>query len=156
MKKDGAIRISFIICAVLILIAFRAGYYFGNTGTDTSSSAAESTSDLYLESETDASETMTDISRTANSDSSAAETDPEINEIEDNDGSSLPDISANTYYLKKNGDYLSVYQGNSRDVYFETGIRLSDLPEDIQAEVETGIVFNSLEELFGFLENYSS
>ena len=38
----------------------------------------------------------------------------------------------------------------------ETGIITSTLPEEIQSQAKEGIRFQTLEELFDFLESYSS
>ncbi|MCD8216994.1 MAG: hypothetical protein LUD01_02935 [Clostridiales bacterium] len=70
---------------------------------------------------------------------------------------SMTDVSPETYYLKKKGSYLAVYQGESGEVYFDTGIRFDELPDALQQEAAgEGIAFEDLDELFGFLENYSS
>ncbi|MCD8149965.1 MAG: hypothetical protein LUE92_10475 [Clostridiales bacterium] len=70
---------------------------------------------------------------------------------------SMTDVPPDTYYLKKKGSYLTVYQGESGEVYFNTGIRFDELPDALQEEAAgEGIAFDDLEGLFGFLENYSS
>ncbi|MCD8108614.1 MAG: hypothetical protein LUE14_00690 [Clostridiales bacterium] len=162
MKTDRVIRISFIVCAVLVIVAFWAGYYFGNTEQNVSSAAEDDTSDLYIESESDASETMTNAAGTTDQYSMTVEEnisagiDNEENDTLNSVGKNISESSDDVYYLRKNGSYLSVYQGDSDEVYFDTGLRISDLPEDIQEAAENGIAFDSLEELYGFLENYSS
>ncbi|MCD8133509.1 MAG: hypothetical protein LUE19_06620 [Clostridiales bacterium] len=162
MKTDRVIRISFIVCAVLVIVAFWAGYYFGNTEQNVSSAAEDDTSDLYIESESDASETMTNAAGTTDQYSMTVEEnisagiDNEENDTLNSVGKNISESSDDIYYLRKNGSYLSVYQGDSDEVYFDTGLRISDLPEDIQEAAEIGIAFDSLEELYGFLENYSS
>ena len=40
--------------------------------------------------------------------------------------------------------------------YDETTIQLSDLPERLQEKVTEGLYFTDEEELYAFLENYSS
>ncbi|MCC8029958.1 MAG: hypothetical protein LIO75_09255 [Lachnospiraceae bacterium] len=162
MKKERVIRISFIVCAVLAIGAFRIGYYFGNTDPNGAATADEDMSDLYIESDADASETMADTAKASrqltidDSTESVGEETDEAGESEKNTEVICSETSEDTYCLRKNGSYLSVYRSDSDDVYFDTGMRLSDLPEDVQAAAETGIFFESLEELYGFLENYSS
>ncbi|MCC8081909.1 MAG: hypothetical protein LIO80_07895 [Lachnospiraceae bacterium] len=162
MKTDRVIRISFIVCAVLVIVAFWAGYYFGNTEQNIASAAKDDTSDLYIESESDASETMTNAAGTTDqhsetdADDSDARNGSEKNDTSDSVGENTSESTDDIYFLRKNGSYLSVYQGDSDEVYFDTGLRISDLPEDIQEAAESGIAFDSLEELYGFLENYSS
>lgn len=51
---------------------------------------------------------------------------------------------------------LSVYYGDNETLYMETGIITSTLPEEIQSQAKDGIRFQTLEELFDFLESYSS
>ncbi len=145
MGQIRIIRISFFICAVLAFIAFGAGFYFGRIDNDLAGMVTENTTDIYEENET-ASDDENDVDRAV--------------AAKDSDGAdileSMTALSPETYYLRKNGNYLSVYRGDSSDVYFETGIRVSDLPEDLQEAAAEGIVFENLEELYGFLENYSS
>ena len=42
------------------------------------------------------------------------------------------------------------------DIYFETDLKLTDLPEELQEEAKTGISFSDISEVYSFLENYSS
>ena len=51
---------------------------------------------------------------------------------------------------------FSVYHGDNETFYMETGIITSTLPQEIQKQVKEGIRFQTLEELFDFLESYSS
>lgn len=51
---------------------------------------------------------------------------------------------------------LSVYYGDNETLYMETGIITDTLPVEIQREVKEGMRFASIEELFDFLESYSS
>ena len=54
-------------------------------------------------------------------------------------------------YLLKDLDGNVVSQN-----FMETGIRSADLPMDLQQRLKNGIGFESQEELFDFLESYSS
>ena len=51
---------------------------------------------------------------------------------------------------------LSVYYGDNETLYMETGIITKTLPMEIQEKAKEGIRFGTLEELFDFLESYSS
>lgn len=59
--------------------------------------------------------------------------------------------------------YIIVYDGKVRvllddkqTVYLETGIRVLDLPNDLQQEIVQGMFVPGEEELYDFLENYTS
>ncbi|MCD8231496.1 MAG: hypothetical protein LUD14_06725 [Clostridiales bacterium] len=144
MRQIRVIRISFLICILLAAIAFCGGFYFGNIDRDSAEMVTQNTTDIYEQYSAAGDEA--EAERTASADDSAK------NDIIE----SMTDLSPDVYYLKANGSYLFVYRGSSSDVYFETGIRLSDLPESLQEAAVNGITFDNLEELYGFLENYSS
>ena len=65
-------------------------------------------------------------------------------------------LSEEKYYLKASGEYLSVYFADTDRLYFETSLKVSDLPEKLRKNAIHGIRFTSLENLYSFLENYSS
>ena len=60
------------------------------------------------------------------------------------------------YYLAEKNGYVVVYLSDKKTVYEYTDILFRDLPEDLQAEIETGKPVENTELLYGFLENYSS
>ena len=60
------------------------------------------------------------------------------------------------YYVKVSGEYLSVYFSDTDRLYFETSLKVSNLPEYLRRDALEGIPFTSLENLYSFLENYSS
>ncbi|MCD8045832.1 MAG: hypothetical protein LUE90_04180 [Clostridiales bacterium] len=118
MRQVRIIRISFLICAALTVIAFWSGFYYGSSGTDEVQLVTENTTDIYKESGTEA------------DGDAVSETDT----VE-----SMTEVSPETYYLRKNGSYLSVYQGGSAEVYFDTGIRVTDLPYALQEAAGQGV-----------------
>lgn len=60
------------------------------------------------------------------------------------------------YTLQVEDDYVVVYE-NSEDKVFEyTDIPLETLPNDLQSEILLGKQMKTLNELYDFLENYSS
>lgn len=132
------IRISFFVCAALMIAAFWAGFYFGNTQSKPESLITEGTADLYT-------------ADAGTADSEAKEEEETTDSVE-----SMTMLSPDKYYLKENGTYLAVYRGTSDTVYFDTDLKLSDLPADLRAQAASGIEFDSLEDVYGFLENYSS
>lgn len=69
---------------------------------------------------------------------------------------SMNALSEEKYYLKASGEYLSVYFADTDRLYFETSLKVSDLPEKLRKNAIHGIRFTSLENLYSFLENYSS
>ena len=60
------------------------------------------------------------------------------------------------YYLAEKNGYVVVYLSDKKTVYEYTNILFRDLPEELQAEIETGKPVENTELLYGFLENYSS
>ena len=134
------IRISFCICAALAIGAFWAGFYFGNTQLQTEQQIADGSSGIY----------------TAEADVAEPEDGEESESHMEDTVESMNTLSPDKYYLKANGTYLSVYRGSAGEVYFDTDLKLSDLPASLPIEAKEGIAFESLEEVYGFLENYSS
>ena len=68
----------------------------------------------------------------------------------------MKDIKSRKYYIKEGDGYLTVYYSDSDRIYFETDLKLTDLPEELQEEAKTGISFSDISEVYSFLENYSS
>ena len=69
---------------------------------------------------------------------------------------SMNHLSEEKYYVKVSGEYLSVYFSDTDRLYFETILKVSNLPEYLRRDALEGIPFTSLENLYSFLENYSS
>lgn len=59
------------------------------------------------------------------------------------------------YLLEKNG-YVVVYLSDRETIYEYTSIEVEKLPVTLQNEVKNGKYIEDIEELYGFLENYSS
>lgn len=60
------------------------------------------------------------------------------------------------YYLKNLNGYLAVYLQDGKTLYEYTTISLQALPQELQDEIASGKWIETTEELYGFLENYSS
>ena len=60
------------------------------------------------------------------------------------------------YFIKAEYGRLVVYESKSQEIYMETSIESRTLPTDLQEKLETGIYFQTEEELYDFLESYSS
>ena len=60
------------------------------------------------------------------------------------------------FLVKEEDGYLVVYDRMAMKRYDETTIQLYDLPERLQKLVLDGLYFADEEELYAFLENYSS
>lgn len=60
------------------------------------------------------------------------------------------------YYLFSKGDEVSVYLADKKTLFFETGIEMTELPIEIQAQISTGKYFEEEESLYSFLESYTS
>ena len=115
------IRISFCICAALAIGAFWAGFYFGNTQLQTEQQIADGSSGIY----------------TAEADIAEPEDGEESESHMEDTVESMNTLSPDKYYLKANGTYLSVYRGSAGEVYFDTDLKLSDLPASLQIEARS-------------------
>jgi len=60
------------------------------------------------------------------------------------------------FYIKEENGRLVVYRTQTQEYYMETGIEIHDLPQEIQEKLEFGIFFQTENELYNFLESYSS
>lgn len=60
------------------------------------------------------------------------------------------------FYLAELNGYLVVYREDKKTIYEYTNILVADLPENVQEEILEWKKMDSIQELYGFLENYSS
>lgn len=60
------------------------------------------------------------------------------------------------FYIKDDHGRLVVYETKTQTLYAQTGIETDTLPMEIQSELNTGLFFQTEEELYNFLESYSS
>lgn len=60
------------------------------------------------------------------------------------------------FLLKVENDYITVYTKKDSQVYEYTNIPLDVLPEEMKREVLLGKTLQGEDELYSFLENYSS
>ena len=69
---------------------------------------------------------------------------------------SLSVYESYAYVIKQKDGILVVYQSDGITEFFETNIRIRDLNEDMVKKLENGIRFSDDQELYAFLESYSS
>ena len=79
------------------------------------------------------------------------DTEKELKTIE-----SLAVYEPYAYIIKQKDGILVVYQSDGITEFFETNIRIRDLNEDMVKKLENGIRFSDDQELYAFLESYSS
>lgn len=60
------------------------------------------------------------------------------------------------YVILVKDDVLVVCRKGEKEIYFETNIRVDELDETVEKKAESGIYFQNEQELFAFLESYSS
>ena len=60
------------------------------------------------------------------------------------------------YVILNNGGFLCVYLKDLKTVYFQTDIPYDKLNEEMQQKIDQGYLIRNAEELYDFLENYSS
>ncbi len=65
-------------------------------------------------------------------------------------------LKEDCFYLMESNGYVVVYLSDRETVYEYTDIVFDGLPEKVQAEIRNGKYMESPEELYGFLESYSS
>lgn len=65
-------------------------------------------------------------------------------------------VKQDGYYLLNRKGYVTVYLSDKTTVYEETDILCDLLPEEVQEELQSGKYIQTTEEVYGFLENYSS
>lgn len=63
---------------------------------------------------------------------------------------------AGKYYLILEGDSIFVYASDKETLCYEIPVRNRPLPEEWRRQLSEGISFSTDEELYEFLENYSS
>ena len=80
----------------------------------------------------------------------------------ENDISKEPSVTINqayvssVYFIKEKDGRLVVYLSKTQEIYMETSIESETLPDDVKEKLEIGIFFENEEDLYGFLESYSS
>ena len=62
----------------------------------------------------------------------------------------------NGYYLYEVNGYIVVFENDKRTPYEYTDISYEELPELLKQEIKNGKYIKNEEELYGFLENYTS
>lgn len=65
-------------------------------------------------------------------------------------------IKENSFYLFEVNGYVVVFLNDQKTPYEYTDILYDELPLLLQQEIRNGKYIKNLEELYGFLENYSS
>lgn len=60
------------------------------------------------------------------------------------------------YYIKETDGFVTVYFADEKTVYEYTTIPARELPESVRDELRTGKKVNTVKQVYGFLENYSS
>jgi hypothetical protein len=60
------------------------------------------------------------------------------------------------FLLVDDDNYVTVYSMPEREIYEYTDVILDVLPEDLQTEIQRGKYIKDEEELYNFLENYTS
>lgn len=62
----------------------------------------------------------------------------------------------NGYYLFEVNGYIVVYKNDKKTPYEYTDIKFDDLPHLLKQEIKNGKYIKNEEDLYGFLENYTS
>lgn len=62
----------------------------------------------------------------------------------------------NEYVIINENGYLTVYKNDRKTIYFRTAISYEELNSELQKQIEDGFWIKNTQELYDFLENYSS
>ncbi|MBD5542472.1 MAG: hypothetical protein HDR00_15020 [Lachnospiraceae bacterium] len=88
------------------------------------------------------------------------ESGTETEEVEETMQSDMETIGTENaegvYYLMANGGVVYVYQGDMKTLYLATDITIDQLPDDVRQEILDKKYIKNEEELYNFLESYSS
>ena len=82
-----------------------------------------------------------------------AESELKQNPVQTTEGSAEKNAG---YYLMQREGFVIVCLQDKKTVYEYTSIEVTELPVTLQNEIKNGKYVESLQELYGFLENYSS
>ncbi|MCI9003885.1 MAG: hypothetical protein HFH39_01305 [Lachnospiraceae bacterium] len=69
---------------------------------------------------------------------------------------SLKVVEPEGFVLLEEDGFVAVYEADRKTRYSTTGILLDELPEELQQEIRQGKVVEGEEQLYNFLESYSS
>lgn len=131
MKKTNRIRYFVVITIVCACLSYYMGYQIFNDLRSSKSNGNEGTKIAATEKTTD--------DNSVNSEVEIANMKP-----------------AYEYVIVNEGGSLTVYMKDLKTVYMYTDISYNKLSKDLQQEITQGKKFTTLQELYAFLENYSS
>ncbi len=66
------------------------------------------------------------------------------------------EITQECYYIMDTDGYVTVYLSDQTTIYEETSIPISELSAELQQKLKNGIKVETIGQVYGFLENYSS
>ena len=69
---------------------------------------------------------------------------------------SLSLVEPYEYLLLAEDGYVAVYYADGKTLYAVTDIRMEELPDDLQEEIQQGKSIGDEAQLYNFLENYTS
>lgn len=77
-------------------------------------------------------------------------------ETEDNVIEISKEFTNYKYFVVEEDGRLTVYETATKEIFMETDIQIRTLTEQLQKNLRNGIYFETEEDLFDFLESYSS
>lgn len=83
-------------------------------------------------------------------------TEEEFEALEDTVEVTDGNTSEERFLVKEEDGYLVIYDRMMMKRYDETTIQIDDLPDRLREKVAVGLYFTDEDELYAFLENYSS
>lgn len=148
--KKAKYGIGFLAAVLVLAAAYHTSYRLTYDNTEDYAAKSEDGEDneaAQAKSVGNASAESTGDARSESAEDAPEETD-ETDDVLPADG---------MYCLTAEDGYVTVYYADRKTVYTYTGIRLDSLPEELRREIADGSkTVGGSEELYGFLENYSS
>ena len=156
MRRTRSIHLLFILLAAAIIFCFWIGFSFGKESQRQTDLIEISQAQLEGQSSGSLLDRNQDDYDQANTTTGGSTTK------EENLGEGESTVEANSeyaqpqFYLKQTGEYVSVFVSATDELYFETDVLIINLPPELQEDMAYGLDFYSLENVYTFLENYSS
>lgn len=125
MRRGRSIRIFLLSTVFLALATFLLGFFLGHAGNE-------------------------NTVKNSQAEEAAIEPVEGLITVE-----SMTEFSKTKYVIREEKGYLVVYKNDDPDIFMQTGIPVTNLPEEVRSGLDEEIVFYNLETLYNFLENYS-
>lgn len=154
MNRSRSICLLFVLITIAIIVCFWFGFLYGKESQRQEDLVELTQNQLELEQVSNKNQRLEQKLKEANN--SILELEEQNKELQNQSIPTSAEHGKPLFYMKQVGEYVSVYVSATDELYFESDIIVSELPYEVQKEVEEGLEFYDLESVYTFLENYSS